>query len=67
MSTDITANQHGFELPDGCTIAIVKDGHVIASGAELAQELFEAAGNVYLDEMDRFIDRNLLKQPAQPA
>ena len=67
MSTDIKATQHGYELPDGCTIAIVKDGQVIASGAELAQELFEAAGNVYLDEMDLFIDRNQLKQPAQRA
>lgn len=63
----IKANQHGFELPDGCTIAIVKDGQVIESGAELEQQLFNAAGDVYLDEMDRFIDRNQLKQPAQPA
>lgn len=63
----IKATQHGFELPDGCTIAIVKDGQVIESGAELEQQLFETAGNVYLDEMDLFIDRNLLKQPAQRA
>ena len=63
----IKANQHGFELPDGCTIAIVKDGQVIESGAELEQTLFNAAGDVYLDEMDRFIDRNQLKQPAQRA
>tara|TARA_R100001443_G_scaffold75752_1_gene83287 strand:+ start:436 stop:630 length:195 start_codon:yes stop_codon:yes gene_type:complete len=60
----IKATQHGYELPDGCTIAIVKDGQVIESGTELALALFEAAGDVYLDEMDRFIDRNQLKQPA---
>ena len=67
MSTDITANQHGFELPDGCTIAIVKDGQVIESGAQLEQALFNAAGDVYLDEMDRFIDRNQLKNSVRPA
>lgn len=60
----IKATQHGYELPDGYTIAIVKDDQVIESGTELAQALFNAAGDVYLDEMDRFIDRNQLKQPA---
>lgn len=63
----IKANHHGYELPDGCTIAIVKDGQVIESGAQLEQALFNAAGDVYLDEMDRFIDRNQLKNSVRPA
>jgi len=63
----INANEHGFNLPAGYTLAIVKNGEVIDSGSHIEQAAFNAAGDVYLNLMDEFIDTSEIKNKAQPA
>jgi len=67
MSLKIIANNYGLVLPEGCQLAIVKSGQIIDQGQHIAEEVFNAAGQVYLDAMDKYIDQNQIKVIAQTA
>lgn len=67
MSLKIIANNYGLVLPEGCQLAIVKSGQIIDQGQHIADEVFNAAGQVYLDAMDKYIDSNIIKDISKRA
>lgn len=64
---NIKANNYGFILPDGCQLAIVRGNEIVDSGHHIASQAFNAAGQVYLDAMDKYIDQNQIKHIAEIA
>lgn len=62
MKTNITATDQGLVLPPGHTLAVVKDGKVVASGAAVEEAAFKAAGSAYLAATERFLGTNATQQ-----
>jgi len=63
----ITANNAGLILPEGCELAVIQKGAIIDSGQHIADQVFKATGQVYLDAMDKYIYQNQIKQIADTA
>lgn len=58
----ITANNNGIRLPEEYQLAIVKNGKIIDAGQHIADQAFRAVGQVYLDAIDKYIDRNQISK-----
>jgi hypothetical protein len=63
MNTEIKGNNWGYIFPEGCELALIKNGKIVAQGDNVKQQSWDACAATYLQYINRIIDHCVAATP----